>query len=77
VTIDSQACQCFARWSTGGELYKESIGKVVDALRGYSMCISGNEGHDDCSKEFFSLRLAQENFAAVVAKYETKCQEPD
>ena len=46
---------------------------VAEALRSYAQCLSGSDGHDDCSSEFFSLQSAQDDFESAVSEYESNC----
>jgi hypothetical protein len=54
--------------------YRSAKSDVSDALRGYATCISGSDGHDDCSSEFSSLHSAQDDFESAVSQYESECQ---
>ena len=54
--------------------YKSAKSDVADALRSYASCLSGSDGHDDCSSEFSSLQSAQDDFEAAVSEYESECQ---
>jgi hypothetical protein len=53
--------------------YNSAQSDVADALRSYARCLSGSDGHDDCSSEFSSLRSAQDDFESAVAEYESNC----
>lgn len=44
------------------------------ALRTYASCVSGSDGHDDCSGEFSTLQSANSDFESAVSEYETGCQ---
>lgn len=46
---------------------------VVDALRNYASCLSGTDGHDDCSSEFSMLQSAQDDFKSAVSGYGSDC----
>ena len=46
---------------------------VIDALRRYADCIASNDGHDDCSGEFYAVRSAQDDFEDAVSTYESEC----
>ena len=54
--------------------YKSAKSDALDALRAYARCVSGNDGHDDCSSEFSALQSAQEDFESAVSEYESECQ---
>jgi hypothetical protein len=40
--------------------YKSAMAEVSTALQTYSSCLSTDDGHDDCSTEFETLKSAQE-----------------
>jgi hypothetical protein len=54
--------------------YRSAKSDVRDALKNYSNCIDGSDGHDDCSSEFSSLQSAQDDFETAVSEYESECQ---
>jgi hypothetical protein len=54
--------------------YNSARSDVSDALRIYASCISGSDGHDDCSTEFLTLHSAQDDFESAVSDYESACQ---
>jgi hypothetical protein len=53
--------------------YKATKEDVGNALATYTGCLSGNDGHDDCSSEFETLKNAQDDFEDAVSKYESEC----
>jgi hypothetical protein len=53
--------------------YKSAKGDIATALQTYVSCLSGNDGHDDCSSEFENLKSAQGDFEDAVSKYESEC----
>ncbi|HEX9463333.1 MAG TPA: hypothetical protein VGB82_12110 [Alphaproteobacteria bacterium] len=53
--------------------YNSARTDVFYALKGYSQCVSGSDGHDDCSGEFSRLRAAQSDFESAVSEYESEC----
>jgi hypothetical protein len=53
--------------------YKSAREDIKDALTAYVNCLSGNDGHDDCSSEFETLKGAQDDFEGAVSKYESEC----
>jgi hypothetical protein len=54
--------------------YRSTKSDVRDALRNYTNCIDGSDGHDDCSSEFSTLQSAQDDFETAVSEYESECQ---
>jgi hypothetical protein len=53
--------------------YKSAREDISTALQTYVNCLSGNDGHDDCSSEFEALKSAQDDFEDAVSKYESQC----
>ncbi len=53
--------------------YKSARSDISTALQVYINCLSSNDGHDDCSSEFQSLKSAQDDFEDAVSKYESDC----
>lgn len=53
--------------------FKSARSDIADSLRRYANCVSGSDGHDDCSSEFNSLRSAQDDFEEAVSSYESEC----
>ena len=53
--------------------YKSAREDIATALQAYANCLSGNDGHDDCSSEFGTLKSAQDDFEDAVSKYESEC----
>jgi len=53
--------------------YQSAVGEVALALRKYAACVSGSNGHDDCSSEFSRLKSAQGDFESAVERYENEC----
>jgi hypothetical protein len=53
--------------------YKSAREDIATALQAYANCFSGNDGHDDCSSEFGTLKSAQDDFEDAVSKYESEC----
>jgi hypothetical protein len=54
--------------------YNSARSDGSDALRIYASCISGSDGHDDCSTKFLTLHSAQDDFESAVSDYESACQ---
>ena len=54
--------------------YKAAKSELSGAIRTYASCVSGNDGHDDCSSEFMSLQSDQSAFESAVSEYESECQ---
>jgi hypothetical protein len=53
--------------------FKSARGDVADALRSYASCVSGSDGHEDCSTEFSSLNSEHDDFESAVSEYESEC----
>jgi hypothetical protein len=53
--------------------YNSAASDIDDALRAYAQCVSGSDGHDDCSAEFSNLQSAQDDFETAVSDYEANC----
>jgi hypothetical protein len=53
--------------------YKSAKSDIATALQSYQACISGGDGHDDCSTEFEQLKSAQDDLEDAVSNYETEC----
>lgn len=54
--------------------FKSARSDVSGDIQTYASCISGNDGHDDCSGEFLTLQSAQSDFESAVSEYESECQ---
>jgi hypothetical protein len=54
--------------------YNSAKSDVAYAISTYARCVSGSDGHDDCSTEFESLRSQQDEFESAVSDYESECQ---
>ncbi len=54
--------------------YNSARSDVSTALTSYASCISGDDGHDDCSIEFSSLQSEQSDFESAVSEYGSDCQ---
>jgi len=67
-TADPQACR------DAVDQFTSARGDVASALRLYASCVSGSDGHDDCSTEFESLRSSQDDFESAVSGYASECQ---
>ena len=52
--------------------YNSAKSDVADAIATYARCVSGSDGHDDCSTEFESLRSQQDEFESTVSGYENE-----
>jgi hypothetical protein len=52
---------------------KEAVSEYKAAKEDIAGCLSGNDGHDDCSSEFETLKSAQDDLEDAVSKYESKC----
>ena len=59
--------------NTAIESYNSAASGIATALRRYSSCVSGSQGHDACSSEFRRVRSAQSDFESAVADYESNC----
>jgi hypothetical protein len=72
---------CFTSYSRAGPSecqeavsnYKSARGDISTALQAYVNCLSGNDGHDDCSSEFETLKSAKDDFENAVSQYESEC----
>jgi hypothetical protein len=53
--------------------YNSAISDVESALRRYTRCLTGSQGHDDCSSEFRRLKNAQSDFESAVSEYQSEC----
>jgi hypothetical protein len=53
--------------------YNSAVSDISTALRRYTNCVSGSNGHDDCSSEFRRLKSAQSDFEDAVSKYGSEC----
>lgn len=53
--------------------YNSAVDDVSSALRYYANCVSGSEGQDDCSSEFYRLSSAQDDFESAVSDYQSDC----
>jgi hypothetical protein len=53
--------------------YKSAMSDVSTALQTYSACLSTDDGHDDCSTEFETLKSAQEDLESAVSSYGSEC----
>jgi hypothetical protein len=53
--------------------FKSARSNISTALQTYTSCVSGSDGHDDCSTEFEQLKSVQDDFEDAVSKYETEC----
>jgi len=53
--------------------YNSAADDVFYALKRYSNCVAGSQGHDDCSGEFRRVRSAQDDFESVVSEYGRVC----
>jgi hypothetical protein len=53
--------------------YKSAMSEVSTALHTYSDCLSIDDGHDDCSTEFESLKSAHEDLESAVSSYGSEC----
>jgi hypothetical protein len=53
--------------------YNSAISDISTALRRYTNCVSGSNGHDDCSSEFRRLKSAHSDFEDAVSKYGLEC----
>ena len=58
---------------TASQEYQSAKSDVESYIRSYEDCISSNDGHDDCSSEFFSLKSSQDDFESAVSNYESEC----
>jgi hypothetical protein len=67
-TADPQACR------DAVDQFNSARSEISGALRLYASCISGSDGHDDCSSEFGSLRSSQDDFETAVSEYDGECQ---
>ncbi len=67
-SADPDSCQDAA------SQYRSAKSDVRDALKSYTNCIDGSDGHDDCSSEFSTLQSAQDDFETAVSDYESECQ---
>jgi hypothetical protein len=47
---------------------------IASAYRAYGLCLSGSDGHDDCSTEFSRLRSSQSTFETAVYEYQNECE---
>ncbi len=54
--------------------FKSARSDVAGDVQTYASCISGSDGHDDCSSEFSTLQSAHDDFEFAVSDYETECQ---
>ena len=62
-----------AECSDATSAYNSAISDVSDALKRYTRCLSGSNGHDDCSTEFRRLKNAQSDFESAVSEYQSEC----
>jgi hypothetical protein len=65
---DPEACQ------DAIDQFKSARSDVGSDLTNYASCMSGSDGHDDCSSEFSTLQSAQSDFESAVSSYESDCE---
>jgi uncharacterized protein YfcZ (UPF0381/DUF406 family) len=53
--------------------FKSARSEVSDALQSYASCVSGSDGHEDCSSEFSTVNSTQSDFESAVSSYEGDC----
>ena len=53
--------------------YAAALAEASDALADYTHCLEASRGHDACGSEFLRLQLAQDDFAAGVAAFQSRC----
>lgn len=73
VLIARPAHAATAECSDAISTYNSALSDVSDALKRYTRCLSGSNGHDDCSSEFRRLKNAQSDFESSVSEYESEC----
>jgi hypothetical protein len=66
-TADPEGCQ------SAIDQFKSARSDVSSDLGMYASCVSGSNGHDDCSSEFSSLQSAHDDFESAVSEYESEC----
>jgi len=54
-------------------MQREAVSEYKAAKEDIAGCLSGNDGHDDCSSEFETLKSAQDDLEDAVSKYESEC----
>jgi hypothetical protein len=66
-TADPEGCRAAI------DQFKSARSDVSTDLRTYASCVSGSNGHDDCSSEFSALQSAHDDFESAVSEYESEC----
>lgn len=56
---DPEACQ------EAINQFKSARSDIASDLSSYASCVSDSDGHDDCSSEFSTLQLAQDDFESA------------
>ena len=54
--------------------FKAARSDIDSDLTSYASCVSGSDGHDDCSSEFSTMQSAQSDFETAVSSYESDCE---
>jgi len=66
-SADPEACGDAANHFTSAKSDIES------AASDYESCVSGSNGHEDCSSEFSTLDSDHNDFESAVSEYEEEC----
>ena len=53
--------------------FKSARAEIASNVQAYVDCVSGSDGHDNCSSEFETLKSAHDEFEDGVSKYESEC----
>lgn len=67
-TADPEGCR------SAIDQFSSARSDVANNVRTYASCVSGSDGHDDCSSEFSGLQSAHDEFESAVSEYEGECQ---
>lgn len=54
--------------------YNSAVDDISVDLKRYAICVDDSRGTDDCSVEFSSLKMAQDDFEDAVSRYESECE---
>jgi hypothetical protein len=64
---DRNSCRNAARQ------FKSARVDLSSAISSYASCVSGSDGHDDCSSDASSVLSEQSEFESAVSEYESEC----